>query len=440
MAGMDRFQQDVLLAFRRLRASPAFAFAAVVTLALGIGANTTIFTAVNALLFRSFHVDRQSELVTVDFVGNAAGFPLQSYPNYRDLRDRNDVMAGLVAYRPYPIGFSRDGRTPSRILAMEVSGNYFDVLGVSAFRGRVLHADDDVHKLGHPVAVMNFNFWRQRFASDPDVIGHAVKLNGLDYTIVGIAPVGFFGTEQVLNPDVFVPMAMQSQLEVGDDWLDARRARNILILGRLKPGIGLSRAETGLNSVLAQLAREFPQADEGWRISLSHPGLFGGIGRGPLLGFSVVLMTVAGMVLMVACVNLASLFLARASDRRRETAIRFALGARRRDLIRQLLTESAMLSVAGGAAALLLTDWLVRLLAAWRASVELPIQDLHIDVNVMAFAAGVSIVTGMISGLMPALQSTRGGLTSALKDEVVAAGLKHWHVRDGLVVVQIALS
>jgi hypothetical protein len=261
-------------------------------------------------------------------------------------------------------------------------------LSVSSFRGRVLHADDNVYKLGHPVAVVSFNFWRHRLASDPYVIGNAVKLNGLDYTVVGIAPAGFFGTELVLNPDVFVPMAMQSQLEVGDDWLDGRRSRNILILGRLKPGISLSRAEAGLNSVLAHLAREFPQADEGWRISLSRPGLLGGFGRGPLLGFSVVLMTVAGMVLMVACVNLASLFLARASDRRRETAIRFALGARRRDLIRQLLTESAMLSVAGGTAALLLTHWLVRLLAAWRASVELPIQDLHIDVNVMAFAAG----------------------------------------------------
>lgn len=437
---MDRFRQDIILAFRRLRATPAFTLAAVATLALGIGANTTIFTAVNALLFRPFQVARQNELVTLDFVGNAQGFPLQSYPNYRDLRDRNDVMAGLVAYRPYPIGFSRDGRTTSRILALEVSGNYFDVLGVSPFRGRVLQSNDDLYKLGHPVAVVSFNFWRDRLASDPEIIGQAVKLNGLDYTVVGIAPAGFFGTELVLNPDVFVPMAMQSQLETGDDWLDSRRSRNILILGRLKPRISLRRAEASLNSILVQLAREFPQADEGWRISLSRPGVFGGFGRGPVLGFSIVLMTVAGMVLLVACVNLASLLLARASDRRKETAIRFALGARRRDLIRQLLTESAILSIAGGVAALVLTNWLVRLLAAWRASVELPIQDPHIDANVMAFAAAASIITGIMSGLMPAMQSIRGGLTPALKGEVVVEGLKHWHMRDGLVVVQVALS
>src|SRR5262249_8893052 len=161
-AGMDRITQDVVLSFRRLRASPAFTLAAIVTLALGIGANTTIFTAVNALLFRPFKVERQSELVTVDFTGNVQGFPLQSYPHYRDLRDRNDVIAGLVAYRPYPIGFSSDGRSTSRILALEVSGNYFDVLGVSSLHGRVLHANDDVYKLGHPVAVLSFNFWRQR--------------------------------------------------------------------------------------------------------------------------------------------------------------------------------------------------------------------------------------------------------------------------------------
>jgi predicted permease len=349
-------------------------------------------------------------------------------------------MAGLVAYRAYPIGFSRDGRATSRILALEVSGNYFDVLGVSPFRGRVLHPNDDLRKLGHPVVVVGFNFWRQRLASDPNVVGTTVKLNGLDYTVIGIAPAGFFGTELVLNTDVFVPMAMQSQLEVGDDWMEGRRSRNIFVLGRLKPGINVRRAEADLNSILTQLARDFPEADEGWRISLSRPGLFGDIGRGPVLEFSVVLMIVAGMVLMVACVNLASLLLARASDRRKETAIRFALGARRTDLIRQLLTESAMLSIAGGAAALFLTNWLVHLLAAWRASANLPMQDLHIDTHVLAFTAAASIVTGTIAGLMPAMQSIRGGLTPALKDAVVVEGLKHWHMRDGLVVVQVALS
>jgi predicted permease len=267
-----------------------------------------------------------------------------------------------------------------------------------------------------------------------------VKLNGLDYTVIGIAPAGFFGTELVLNPDIFVPMAMQSQLEAGDDWLNDRRARNIVMLGRLKPGVSMRRAEVGLNSVLAELAREFPQADEAWRIELSHPGMFGGFGRGPVFGFSIVLMVVAGMVLMVACVNLASLLLARASDRRKETAIRFALGARRLDLIRQLLTESTMLSVAGGVGALLLIQWLVRLLAAWRVSLELPIQDLQIDANVLTFAAATSIMTGILSGLIPAMQSTRSGLTPALKDEAVIEGLKGWHIRDGLVVLQVALS
>jgi len=437
---MDRLHQDLVIALRRLRSTPGFTLAAILTLALGVGANTTIFSGVNALLFRPMQVDRQEELVTLDFVGNNEGIPLQSYPNYRDLRDRNDVLAGLVAYRPYLIGFSRTGETSSRVLVFEVSGNYFDVLGVKAARGRLIGAADDVTKNGHPVVVVSHSFWQQRLGSDPNAVGSTAKLNGLTYTIIGVAPAGFFGTELMLNPDVFVPIAMQARMEPGDDWMEERRSRNIFVLGRLKSGIAMARAEAGLDSVLAQLAREFPEANEGWHISLSRPGLFGALVRGPMVGFSAVLMSVAGMVLLAACVNIASQLLARAADRRKETAVRMALGAGRTDLIRQLLTESSILSIVGGVVGLLITVWLAQLYAAWRASTQLPIQDLRIDGNVMLFAAIASVVTGILSGIGPALRSTRSGVAASLKEESIIESLKGWHLRDALVIAQVGLS
>ena len=227
-SAMDRLHQDLVIALRRLRSTPGFTLAAILTLALGVGANTTIFSGVNALLFRPMQVERQDELVTLDFVGNNEGIPLQSYPNYRDLRDRNDVLAGLVAYRPYLIGFSRTGETSSRVLVFEVSGNYFDVLGVKADRGRLIGAADDVTKNGHPVVVVSHSFWQQRLGSDPNAVGSTAKLNGLTYTIIGVAPAGFFGTELMLNPDVFVPIAMQAQMEPGDTRLPVQEQMELV--------------------------------------------------------------------------------------------------------------------------------------------------------------------------------------------------------------------
>ncbi len=438
---MHQLRQDLIVTFRRLRSSPGFTLAAILTLALGIGANTAIFTAVNTLIFRPLPVERPNELVFLNMKGTNVELPVQSYPNYLDLRDRNQVLTGLAGYRFAPVNFSRGDSNNARIWVYAVTGNYFDLLGVGPSRGRVLHVEDDRVRRGHPVAVISYAFWQRRFAADPDVIGKNIKLNGMDYAVVGVAPRGFSGTEVVFTPDLWVPIAMDPQIEPGNNWLDERGDENLFVAGRLKPGVTLVQAEAALNAIAAELGREYPKENAGMKIVLSPPGLFGTYIRGTVRAFSLILMGVSGMVLLIACVNLASLLLARAADRRRETAIRLALGAARGRLVRQLLTESVVLSILGGAAGLLLSMWLAALFAAWRPPIDVPIiPDVGIDFRVMIFAAVASLLTGVLFGLAPALQSTRAQLAPALKNEAVSERLRRFPVRDILVAAQVALS
>jgi predicted permease len=438
---MDQVRQDVIVSIRRLRSSPGFTLAAILTLALGIGANTAIFTAVNALIFRPLPVGRPNELVFLNTRGYNAEYPVQSYPNYIDLRDRNKVLSGLAGYRFAPVSFSRGDSNNARIWAYEVTGNYFDVLGVGAARGRVLHPEDDRVLRGHPVVVISYAFWQLHFGGDAGVVGSKIKLNGMDYSVIGVAPRGFSGTEVVFTPDIWVPIAMEPQIEPGYAWLDERGSQNLFVVGRLKPGVTLPQAEGALNAIAAELGREHPKENAGIKIVLSPPGLFGTYIRGTVRAFAVVLMGVAGMVLLIACVNLASLLLARAADRRKETAIRLALGAPRGRLVRQLLTESMLLSILGGAAGLLLSIWIAALFAAWRPPVSVPIiPALGVDFRVMIFAAFASLVTGVLFGLAPALQSTSAELAPALKNEAVAERLRRFPIRDILVAAQVALS
>jgi len=439
---MDRLKQDLILAFRRLRSSFGFTLAAIVTLALGIGANTTIFTAVNTVVFRSLPVDHPDQLFSVNTKTYKTEFPVQSFPNYRDTRDRStNVVAGLASYRIDPINFSRGGGDNSLAWGYLVTGNYFDLLGVAPQRGRLLHSSDDITRNGHPIAVITDAFWKRRFGGDPSAVGSRVKLNGLDYTIVGIAPPQFSGTEVIYTPEIFVPMAMEPQIEPGNNDLDVRDNLNYFVVGRLKQGVTMPQVEAVFDSIADDLAREHPNENAGMKLRLSPAGLFGEFLRGTIRTFAAVLMTVAGLVLLIACVNLASLLIARASDRRKDTAIRLALGASRSDLIRQLLAESIVLSLAGGAAGLLLAFWLASLFAAWRPPIDIPvIPALHIDLRVMLFTAAVSIFTGVLFGLAPALQSSRAQLAPALKNESVAERLRRFQIREVLIAAQVAMS
>ncbi len=433
-------RHNVTLAFRRLRSSPGFTAAAIVTLALGIGANATVFSLVNAVVFRPFGVERQNELVSLNMRTSKAQFPTLSYLDYKDYRDRNTVLSGLAMYRFIAVNLSRGGAGNLRLWGYEVSGNYFDLLGVQAIRGRVLHPDDDVKRGGHPVAVIDYSCWQSRFGGDPDIAGKKVKIAGMDYTIVGVTPPAFIGTELIYTPEIFVPLAMADQIEQGA-WLDDRGNDNGLVVGRLKPGVSLKSAEAAMNTIATQLGREHPKEDAGVSIALSPPGMAGNFLRGAITGFSAVLMAVAGMVLLIACVNLASLLLARAADRRKETAIRLALGASRGQLLRQLLTESLILSIAGGAAGILLAWWLNDLVNVWRPPVDVPvIPHVAMDTRVLLFTAVVALLTALLFGLAPALESSRASLAGAMKNDAPAERLRRLNLRDILVAAQVALS
>ncbi len=433
-------RHDLTFAFRRLRSSPGFTVAAIVTLALGIGANTTIFSLVNAAVFRPFGVQNQNQLVSLNIRTSQAQFPTLSYLDYKDYRDRNTVFDGLALYRFAAMNLSRGGGRNARLWGYEVSGNYFDMLGVPAIRGRVLHPADDVKKGGHPVAVLSYNCWQARFSGDPDVAGQKVKIGGLDYTIVGVTPPAFIGTELIYTPEIFVPVAMADQIEQGDR-TGNRSNQNAMVIGRLKPGVSLKSADAAINIIATQLGKEYPKDDGGISIVLSPPGMAGTYMRGAITGFSAVLMVVAGMVLLIACVNLAGLLLARASDRRKETAIRLALGASRTQLLRQLLTESLMLSVAGGTTGILLAFWLNDLVNVWRPPVDIPVfPHVVMDLRVLLFAAAASLFTAFLFGLVPALQSTRAGLSGAIKNAAPSEKLRRLNLRDILVAAQVALS
>jgi macrolide transport system ATP-binding/permease protein len=435
----DEMFQDLRYGIRMLLKKPGFTAVAVLSLALGTGANTAIFSLINTAMLRPLPIEEPQQLVALNNIAGGHGFPTFSYPNYKDFRDRNEVFSGLIGYLFTPLNLSHDGIN-ERVWGYVVTGNYFEVLGVQPALGRVISTDDDKDPGGHPLAVMSYKCW-QRFGADQSIIGKSVIVNGRNYMIIGVAPQGFYGTEVVSAPDLWFPMAMQAQLESGNNWLDERRVENIFVQGRLKPGISTAQAQSAINGIAAQLEREYPDINEGKLVALSAPGLFGLVMRGPVLGFVGMLMAVVGIVLLLACINLANLLLARAAERRREIAVRLALGASRFRLVRQLLTESVLLALAGGALGLIPAFWLVNLLMAFKLPINVPAAiNLHIDYRVFIFTFLLSIATGVLFGLLPALQATKTDLVPALKYEPSfgTSGRSWW--KSSLIVAQISLS
>jgi len=261
---IDDVVQDFRVALRRLRRTPGFTVVTIVTLALAVGATTTTFSALNHFLFRPLPVERPKELVFLN--SGTWGGPSQSYPNYLDFRDRNRTFSGLIAYRIAPVALSQGGKN-THLWGDEATGNYFDVLGVRPFLGRAFTPDDDRRGSPSAVIVLSYSAWHNRFAADPNIAGKTAKLNGLDYTIMGVMPKGFFGTEIILTPEFWVPLAMEPRIEPGNDWLDRRRTRNLWVTGRLKPDVTERQAEADLNAIAADLAR-VDQDNEGMRINL----------------------------------------------------------------------------------------------------------------------------------------------------------------------------
>ena len=433
--------QDLRYGLRMLLKKKSFTVIAVLSLALGTGANTAIFSLVNTVLFRPLPVDNPQQIVALNNIAETLQlFPSFSYPNYKDFRDRNDVFSGLIAYRYTPLSLSHDGIN-ERVWGYAVSGNYFEVLGVGSALGRVFSPDDDRTPGGHPLAVMSYKCWLQRFGRDQNIVGKSVRVNGRGYTVIGVAPQGFYGTEIVSAPDLFFPMAMQEQLELGNNWLNNRGADNVFVQGRLKPGVAVAQAQTALNALASELGREFPDFNEGRRVALSPPGLIGMAFRGPVLGFAGLLMAVVGLVLLLACTNLANLLLARATERRREIAVRLALGATRFRVVRQLLTESLLLALAGGALGLPPALWLVSLATAFKLPLNIPVAiEIFVDYRVFVFTFVLSVATGVLFGLLPALQATRTDLVPSLKDDVAFGGHRRSWLKSSLIVAQVSLS
>jgi predicted permease len=440
---------DIRYALRALRKSPAFALIAVSSLALGIGANTAIFSLLNALLLRPLPVARPETLVSVFMTDqrNPGRLPISDL-NYRDLRDQNQVFTGMTAVAFTQMNWAHE-TAAEQVPVQVVAGNYFSLLGVPMARGRGFLAEED--QKATPVAVISDGFWQRSLGGDPSVLGKPLTLNRQPFVVVGITAQGFTGTFLGAGPSVWVPMSMHGVAQPGFDWYDQRRGLFLSAFGRLKPGVSVDQAAANLRSVFSQLEQAFPVENKG-RSAGSVPLLDArlnpnGQGGAPVVQISLILMTVVGIVLLIACANIANLLLARASKRRREIAVRLALGSDRGRLIRQLLTESVVLSAIGGALGILLAFWLLAGLRAANLPLPIPVNDtVTIDGRVLGFTAFLTLITGLLFGLAPALQASRADVVPILKNETVpaAAGRRGlaavFSLRQALVIAQVALS
>lgn len=431
--------RNLRVAVRMLLRQPLFALTAIVSIAVGIGANTAIFTAVNQLLLaRPGGVADHARIVDLGRTRNGEGFDTVGYQTYLDVRDRAHGFAGVAGYtlEPRPMSLARDGGA-ERIFGQQVTGNFFEVLGTRPALGRLFVPGDERIGVKSPLVVLGHELWVTRFNSDPAIAGRVITLNGEPFEVVGVAPPEFRGTS-VLAPDVWVPMTAMAPGLASDELLRSRNSVWMVMLGRLADGGSIEQAQAGLDAVMAQLAAEHTETYEGIGLVAKPasrvPGVSGMIG-----GFMGVLMTLVGLVLLIACINLAGMQLARATARSREIAVRLALGAARRQIVGQLLLESLLLSAAGGVLGFLLGRWMLQGLWSLIPPVPFPLAlDFAPDLRVLLFTAGVSLAAGLLSGLAPALQSTRPALVPALKDEARAPA--KMRMRHLFVGGQLALS
>ena len=432
LAGLGR---DLRYALRRLRRSRGFATTAILTLAVGIGANVIVFGVVNALILRPLNVANPDRLVQIV---QQPGYDSQSYPDYIDLASRNSTFSSLATYRIAEAGLSSQA-SAQRVWAYEVSANYFEMLGVQPRLGRLLQTSDDRGPDSAPYIVISENFWRTRFNGDPDVVGSTINLNKHPFTIIGVAPRTFHGTELFFWPDLWLPI-INEQLIEGYDFLHKRYNHGILVIGSLKPGVTRAQATENLNSIAHQLGHEHPVEDEGMQIRLVKPGLMGDTLGSPARAFMGAVLGLTLLVLFAACVNLAGIFIARSKERSREIAIRLSIGSSRMRIIRQLLTEATVISLAGGAAGTVLALALLNVLTQWQPISEFPIHiNVAADSRVFATAFLLSIASGILPGLLPARQVWRTDPMQAIKTGAASGRMPKFTLRDALLAIQVAV-
>jgi predicted permease len=430
--------RDVRFSLRVLRKSPGFTVVAVVTLAMAIGANAVVFGVLNGLILRPLNVPQAESLYGIEH-GNEHNM-WESYPDYLDLRDRNRSFNGLAAFTIDQAGLDTS-ENPSRAWIDVVSGNYFDVLGIQPYLGRLFHGSDEHGPNSAPYIVLSHAYWHTHFQNDRAVVGRVVRLNKHPFTIVGVAPPEFRGTLLLATPDFFAPIVNQEQIE-GKYTLDARGTHSLFMtLGHLKAGVTPEQARADLNSIGAYLEKTYPREQGSRTFVLARPGFYGNLLGGPLRAFLTGLMLLAGLILLAACANLGSLFAARAADRSREVALRLALGASRNRILRQLLTEAMLISLAGGALGLWGSTILLRGLSVWNPIPRFPQMGVPVnpDAKVYAIALVLALVSGLLFGIVPVRQVVRANPYQIVKAGPGGAVGRRITLRDLLLVAQITI-
>ena len=438
---IDNLVRDIRYGARVLRKAPGFTATAALTLALAIGANAVVFGVLNALILRPLNVPRAESLYGIQ---HAHASMYESYPDYLDLRDRNRSFEGLAAYSIVEVGLDSAGN-PARSWGDAVSGNYFDVLSIQPYAGRFFHASDEHGPNSAPFIVLSYGYWHDHFADDGGALGRVVRVNKHPFTVIGVTPPDFHGTLLFGTPDFYVPMVdgeiVQGGSIRGEDLLGDRTNRWVFMtMGHLKAGVTTEQAVADLNSVGAWLEKTYPREHGATSFQLARPGLYGDFLGGPARAFLSGLMLLAGLILLAACANLGSLFAARAADRSREVALRLALGSSRVRVLRTLLTEALLISLAGGALGLWGSVVLLGALSHWQPLPKLPMRiPIAPDARVYAVALLLALVSGILFALIPVRQVMRADPYQIVKAGSKGTPGRRLTLRDVLLAAQVAI-